>query len=72
MIINIGTNDQNSANNVPALVYADALTKLIQGVHGKYPESQIIVMVKYILDDLGCEDFSDIAPVPLAWFLPNR
>jgi hypothetical protein len=45
VIINIGTNDQNRANNVPASVYADALTKLIQGVHGKYPDAQIIVMV---------------------------
>ncbi|KAK0749328.1 SGNH hydrolase-type esterase domain-containing protein [Schizothecium vesticola] len=44
VIINIGTNDQNRANNVPPSVYADALTKLIQGVHGKYPDAQIIVM----------------------------
>lgn len=45
VIINIGTNDQNSANNVSAPVYADALTKLVQGVHGKYPDAQVIVMV---------------------------
>ncbi len=44
MVINIGTNDQNSHNNVSAPVYADALTKLIQGVHGKWPNAQVIVM----------------------------
>lgn len=44
VIINIGTNDQNSANNVSAPVYADALTKIIQGVHGKWPKAQVVVM----------------------------
>ncbi|KAK0729954.1 Lipase, GDSL-like protein [Lasiosphaeris hirsuta] len=44
VVINIGTNDQNSANNVSAPAYADALTKIIQGVHGKWPNAQVIVM----------------------------
>ncbi|KAK5662911.1 hypothetical protein OQA88_6323 [Cercophora sp. LCS_1] len=44
VIINIGTNDQNSANNVSAPVYADALTKIIQGVHGKWPQAKVVVM----------------------------
>jgi len=46
VVINIGTNDQNSANNVSAPVYAEALTKIIQGVHGKWPSAQVVVMVR--------------------------
>lgn len=45
MIINLGTNDNNAANNVSTATYVDAYTKLIQGVHGKYPKAQVIVMV---------------------------
>ncbi|KAK3336650.1 Lipase, GDSL-like protein [Cercophora scortea] len=44
VVINIGTNDQNAANNVSSTVYIDALTKIIQGVHGKWPKAQVIVM----------------------------
>ncbi|KAK4192523.1 SGNH hydrolase-type esterase domain-containing protein [Podospora australis] len=44
VVINIGTNDQNSHNNVSAAAYIDALTKIIQGVHGKWPSAQVIVM----------------------------
>ncbi|KAK0612917.1 Lipase, GDSL-like protein [Bombardia bombarda] len=44
VVINIGTNDQNAANNVSTPVYIDALTKIIQGVHGKWPEAQVVVM----------------------------
>lgn len=45
VVINIGTNDQNSHNNVSTTVYIDALTKIIQGVHGKWPKAQVVVMV---------------------------
>jgi lysophospholipase L1-like esterase len=45
VVINIGTNDQNSANNVSTATYIDALTKLIEGVHGKWPGAQVVVMV---------------------------
>lgn len=48
VVINLGTNDHNSANNVSATAYVDAYTKLIQGVHGKYPNAQIVVMVSDI------------------------
>ncbi|KAJ9143668.1 Lipase, GDSL-like protein [Coniochaeta hoffmannii] len=44
VVINIGTNDQNAANNVSTATYIDALTKIIQGVHGKWPKAQVIVM----------------------------
>ncbi|OIW30932.1 Lipase, GDSL-like protein [Coniochaeta ligniaria NRRL 30616] len=45
VVINIGTNDQNAANNVSTATYIDALTKIIEGVHGKWPKAQVIVMV---------------------------
>lgn len=45
VVINIGTNDQNEANNVTAEAYVEAYTKLVQGVHGKYPKAQVVLMV---------------------------
>ncbi|KAI8961821.1 SGNH hydrolase-type esterase domain-containing protein [Daldinia sp. FL1419] len=44
VVINLGTNDNNAANNVSTGTYVDAYKKLIQGVHGKYPKAQVIVM----------------------------
>ncbi|KAK0718871.1 SGNH hydrolase-type esterase domain-containing protein [Apiosordaria backusii] len=44
VIINIGTNDHNSHNNVSTSAYIDALGKIIQGIHGKWPKAQVIVM----------------------------
>ncbi|GAW22465.1 hypothetical protein ANO14919_120020 [Xylariales sp. No.14919] len=44
VVINLGTNDNNVANNVSAEAYVDAYKKLIQGVHGKYPSAQVVVM----------------------------
>ncbi|KAI0400419.1 Lipase, GDSL-like protein [Xylaria palmicola] len=44
VVINLGTNDNNVANNVSAVAYVDAYKKLIQGVHGKYPNAQVVVM----------------------------
>jgi lysophospholipase L1-like esterase len=45
VVVNIGTNDNNEANNVTTEAYIDALTKIIQGVHGKWPKAQVVVMV---------------------------
>ncbi|KAI1343372.1 SGNH hydrolase-type esterase domain-containing protein [Xylariaceae sp. FL0016] len=44
VVINLGTNDNNAANNVSTETYVDAYTKLIEGVHGKYPKAQVVVM----------------------------
>ncbi|KAK3901177.1 hypothetical protein C8A05DRAFT_35134, partial [Staphylotrichum tortipilum] len=44
VVIRIGTNENNKANNVSTAAYVDALTKIIQGVHGKWPKAQVIVM----------------------------
>jgi lysophospholipase L1-like esterase len=45
VVINIGTNDQNAHNNVSAQTYQDNLTRLIQGVHGVWPNAQVVLMV---------------------------
>ncbi|KAJ2903293.1 GDSL-like Lipase/Acylhydrolase [Zalerion maritima] len=44
VIINIGTNDQNEANNVSRRDYVEHYKKLIQGVHGKWPDAQVVMM----------------------------
>lgn len=43
VIINIGTNDVSYS--VADDAYADSLTKLIQGVHGVWPDAQVLIMV---------------------------
>ncbi|KAI0020678.1 SGNH hydrolase-type esterase domain-containing protein [Xylariomycetidae sp. FL0641] len=48
VVINLGTNDNNEANNVSTAAYVDAYTKLIEGVHGKYPDAQVLVMELWI------------------------
>ncbi|KAI5921160.1 Lipase, GDSL-like protein [Camillea tinctor] len=48
VVINLGTNDNNSANNVTTSDFINAYTKLIQGVHGKYPKAQVVVMQLWI------------------------
>ncbi|KAI8176489.1 hypothetical protein K4K54_008098 [Colletotrichum sp. SAR 10_86] len=40
VVINLGTNDANAANNVTKSTYVESYKKLIQGVHGKWPEAQ--------------------------------
>ncbi|KAF6812344.1 GDSL-like lipase acylhydrolase [Colletotrichum sojae] len=44
VVINLGTNDANAANNVSKSTYVEHYKRLIQGVHGKWPEAQVIVM----------------------------
>lgn len=45
VVINIGTNDQNPYNNISAQTYQDSLTRIIQGVHGVWPDAQVVLMV---------------------------
>ncbi|KAF6819427.1 GDSL-like lipase acylhydrolase [Colletotrichum musicola] len=40
VVINLGTNDANAANNVSKSTYVEHYKRLIQGVHGKWPEAQ--------------------------------
>ncbi len=46
VVINLGTNDHSKTNNVSSKSYVNAYIRLIQGVHGKYPKAQVIVMVR--------------------------
>lgn len=45
VVINIGTNDANSHNNVSNVTYVESYKKLIAGVHGIWPSAQVVVMV---------------------------
>ena len=44
VIINLGTNDNNTANNVSTSTYVSSYTKLVNNVHTKYPKAQIVLM----------------------------
>ncbi|KAK5115430.1 hypothetical protein LTR85_009890 [Meristemomyces frigidus] len=43
-VINIGTNDNNTANNVTATGYYNSYIQLINEIHTRWPQSQIIVI----------------------------
>ncbi|WQF82882.1 Putative SGNH hydrolase superfamily, CtCE2-like domain-containing protein [Colletotrichum destructivum] len=43
-VINLGTNDANAANSVSKATYVEHYKRLIQGIHGKWPNAQVIVM----------------------------
>lgn len=45
VVIDIGTNDANPSNNVTAEGYQTQYTMLIEGIHGIWPEAQIILQV---------------------------
>jgi len=68
VVINLGTNDQNSANGVPAAQYQAQYTLLIEGVHAIWPDAQIVLVVS----PPSClipKFFANIAAVPLAGLL---
>ncbi|KEZ39367.1 hypothetical protein SAPIO_CDS10067 [Scedosporium apiospermum] len=44
VIINLGTNDANAANNVTKETYVEHYKRLIQGIHGVWPDAQVVVM----------------------------
>jgi hypothetical protein len=48
VFINIGTNDANAANNVTSEMYYEQYKLLIEGVHGVWPEAQIILSVSLV------------------------
>jgi hypothetical protein len=45
VVINIGTNDNNSANNVSAPQFQQSYIDLIAGIHEVWPASQIVIFV---------------------------
>ena len=46
VVINIGTNDNNSANNVSAPQFQQSYIDLIGGIHHIWPETQIIIFAR--------------------------
>lgn len=55
VVIDIGTNDANPSNNVTVGGYVAQYTMLIEGIHGVWPEAQIILQRKsYPLSPLTC------------------
>ncbi|KAF3766940.1 hypothetical protein M406DRAFT_337842 [Cryphonectria parasitica EP155] len=46
VVINIGTND--NSYNISGDTYADSLTRLIEGVHGVWPNAQVMIMSLWI------------------------
>ncbi|RAL66022.1 hypothetical protein DID88_005683 [Monilinia fructigena] len=49
VIINLGTNDSNEANNVTSAEYVAQYTLLIEGIHAVWPNAQIVL----IHNDIG-------------------
>lgn len=45
VVINLGTNDNNTENNVPGTNYVKSYLSLIDGVHERWPKAQIVLMV---------------------------
>ncbi|KAK0840237.1 hypothetical protein LTR02_017824 [Friedmanniomyces endolithicus] len=43
-VINIGTNDNNTADNITSAEFHDSYIQLINEIHGRWPASQIVVI----------------------------
>jgi hypothetical protein len=48
VVICLGTNDNNTANNVGVEKYYKSYLKLVEGVHGVWPDAKIVLMVGII------------------------
>lgn len=46
MVINIGTNDNNPANNVSSSDYYHDYVKLVDDIHKIWPHAEIVLMVR--------------------------
>jgi lysophospholipase L1-like esterase len=44
VVVNLGTNDNNTANHVSNAAYQSAYIKLVEDIHRVYPQAQIILM----------------------------
>lgn len=47
VIINLGTNDARTVNNVPSDDYYQSYVKMVENVHGVWPDAQIVLMVRH-------------------------
>jgi hypothetical protein len=45
VVINLGTNDNNTHNNVTSETYVKSYIELIEGVHKVWPKADVICMV---------------------------
>ena len=45
VVINIGTNDNNPANNVPGADYYNDYVTLVEHLHAIWPDAQVVLMV---------------------------
>ena len=48
VVINLGTNDNNAANNVTTAGYVAQYTMLVEGIHAVWPKAQIILIVSML------------------------
>jgi lysophospholipase L1-like esterase len=48
VVINLGANDNNAANNVTTAGYTAQYTLLIEGIHTVWPQAQIILIVSLL------------------------
>lgn len=71
VVINLGTNDANVANNVSASTYVENYKRLVQGVHGVWPDAQVVIMV-CPPSLLFQPPSTNTAPENVAWLLPRR
>jgi hypothetical protein len=56
VVINLGTNDNNSINDVTTAGYVAQYTMLIEGVHAVWPKAQIILIVSFLLYQTSVAD----------------
>lgn len=68
VIINLGTNDANAVNNVSSVHYTSAYIELIEGVHGVWPDAQVILVVSGMRKSPTMLTTS----VNMEWFLCRR
>lgn len=56
VVINIGTNDNNPANNVSSTDYYNDYITLVGNIHKIWPKADIVLMVSLLskLDMVGC------------------
>lgn len=74
VVINIGTNDNNSANNVSAPQFQQSYIDLISGIHSVWPDSQIIIFVSSCvpLNMPSSHTLTHLTAVALVRFLSGR
>ena len=47
VIIKLGTNDARTVNKIPSDDYYPSYVKMVENVHGVWPDAQIVLMVRH-------------------------